>query len=276
MQLAPGAHPYELVLSVVARGDVEIAEDARLLHLDVRPEGARRPLACDAPDRPRRIDASAMHALRSGEVWTERFDVRRICWGRALSALSGGASVAGSYGAARGRAAPPIARASGAEHRSVAFAPFSFAAVPPPHAPDGAVRVSIAPVDAASGARVTFRVAVRASRPVRALVRLDHFRFRVSRPDGSTRTCAMPHAPSAAIPDLFARLSPRGGRALVLDARAYCDDDTFDRAGIYEVTPVLDLDADGAEWGFDAPLGAFEGAPVPVRVRTDAPRRGRS
>lgn len=276
VQLASGASAYELVLSIVARQDVELAEDVRLVHLEVRSEGSRRGLSCDAPDRPRRLDASAMHALRSGEVWTERFDVRRLCWGRALDALVHGATVSGSYGTGRGRSGVVVARAAGADTRTVALAPFSFAAVSLPVAPEGDVRVSMLPADAASGARVTFHVSLRAARAVRALVRVDHVRFRVLRPDGTTRTCSMPHAPAAAIPDLFARLSPRGGRTLVLDARAYCDEDTFDRAGIYEVTPAIELDADGAEWDMDTPLGSFSGAPVPVRIRTDAPHRGRS
>ncbi|MFO0680583.1 MAG: hypothetical protein U0234_00965 [Sandaracinus sp.] len=276
VQLSTGARAYEVELRIVARADVELAEDLRLLHLEVRPEGVRRALTCDAPDRPRRLDPSARRSLRSGEVWTERFDVRRICWGRALDALSRGATVGGSYGLSRGRAAPVVARAAGVDTRSVALSAFTFAAIAPPAPPAGDVRVSMPPADAATGARVSFHVSVRSARAVRALVRLDHFRFRVTRPDGTSRTCSMPHAPSAAIPDLFARLSPRGGRVYALDVGAYCDPDTFDRAGIYEVTPALELDASGEEWGMDTPLGTFLGTPVPVRIRADLPRRGRT
>ena len=37
--------------------------------------------------------------------------------------------------------------------------------------------------------------------------------------------------------------------------------------GIYEVTPMVDLDEDGAAWRLDAVVGHFEGRPVPVRFR---------
>ena len=104
-------------------------------------------------------------------------------------------------------------------------------------------------------------------------MRPDRVAFRVASPDGSTHTCAVPHFDAAPIPDLFARLGTRSGPTLTLDARRYCAPSVFAHAGIYEVTPILTLDADGRAWHLDTPLGSFEGAPSFVRVRADAPER---
>jgi hypothetical protein len=52
-----------------------------------------------------------------------------------------------------------------------------------------------------------------------------------------------------------------------LDAAQYCPDSVFERAGIYEVTPIAELDEDGARWGLNAVVGHFEGRSVPVRLR---------
>jgi hypothetical protein len=128
------------------------------------------------------------------------------------------------------------------------------------------------PSDALLGSRVSLRVSLRSSRPVRAFVRPDQVRFRVVAPDGETRTCAIQRVERAPIPDLFARLGTRTGPSYTLEARAYCGPHAFDAAGIYEVTPLVVLDADGSAWRFDTPLGTFEGTPTPVRVRTGAVR----
>jgi hypothetical protein len=263
---------YQYTVSVVARVDADVVADLRWLHLEVRPAGSRRALSCDSPARPRRVSPDAVRTLSAGETWTETFDVRTICWGRALAALSAGGELGGSLGTTRSHAG---ARAAGSStFRPVRIAFTAAAAVPAPTAPEGDVHVSLASADALSGARITLRVTVRANRAVRAWVRPDRVRFRVLGPDGSVHTCAMSRAPGAPIPDLFARIGTRSGPLLSLDARAYCAPDVFAAAGIYEVTPLLDLDVDGARWRLDTPRGTFEGAPTAVRVRTSTGRRG--
>lgn len=274
-QLFTGGSAHEFRLSISARSEVELTADLRLLHLEVRTAGARRGLACDSPARPRRIDPATVRTLHAGEVWSETFDVRTLCWGRALVALEAGGEVSGSFGTARGRAGVAIARMGETTFRAAPFAALAVPAASTPTPPAGDVRVTLAPADAASGARVSLRVTIRAVRPVRAWVRPDRVRFRVRSPDGTTHTCAMSRSDGAPIPDLFARVSARSGPVLSLDARAYCTARVFAAAGIYEVTPLLDLDVDGRGWHFDTPRGTFEGAPVPVRIRSAIPAGAR-
>jgi hypothetical protein len=262
----PDTMPYQYRVSVVARSEAEIVADLRWLHLDVRTAGSRRSIGCDAPTRPRRLDPSALRTLHAGETWTERFDVRTICWGRALAALSAGGELGGSLGTTRSHTGVRAPGTSSFRPATFAFAP--VAAVPAPAPPTGDVRVSLASADVLSDARLALRVSVRASRAVRAWVRPDRFRFRVRGPDGATHTCALSRGPSAPIPDLFSRVGTRSGPAFSLEARAYCDTDVFAAAGIYEVTPILELDVDGSRWRFDTPQGTFEGTPAVVRVRT--------
>jgi hypothetical protein len=264
--------PHMLRLSVVARTEVELTADVRLLHLEVRAPGARRGLPCDPPVRPRRLDASTVRSMHAGETWDATFDVRNVCWGRALAALEAGAELSGSFGTARGRAGIPIATSGATSTRSVPLAPVMMAALVPPAAPAGDVRISLAPADAVTGARLALRVTIRATRPLRAWARPNRVRFRVVAPDGTARTCAISRGGSAPIADLFARVGTRSGPMFSLEARAYCGAHAFAAAGIYEVTPLLDLDVDGRPWRLDTPLGTFEGVPAPVRIRTgDAP-----
>lgn len=267
-QLFLGTAPHTLRLSVVARTEVELTADVRLLHLEVRAPGARRALACDAPTRPRRVDRSTLQSLHAGQAWDATFDVRTVCWGRALSALEAGAELSGTFGVARGRVGIAIARTANGETRSAPIPSLAIPAVPAVPVPSGDVRISLAPADVATGARLALRVVVRAARAVRAWVRPDRVRFRVVAPDGTTRTCSMSRGDSAAIPDLFARVGTRSGPSFSLDARTYCGARAFAVPGIYEVTPLLDLDVDGSTWRLDTPLGTFEGTPVPVRIRT--------
>lgn len=267
LELDAGA-PRRVRLSLVARDDVEVTADLRLLRLEVRPIGRGRALPCDAPPRPGR-GLPDTRRMRAGEVWTDTFDVRMFCWGRALAALDAGAELGGSLGTARIGGARRSA--GGSRFRAVAL-PFTPvpARAPTSPAPVGDVRVVLSGADAASGAHLSFHVAVRASRPVRAWVRPDRLRFRVRTPSGETHLCAMDRAEGAPIPDLFARVGTRSGPAYSLDARAYCGVDVFAHAGIYEVTPLLDLDVDGSDYRMDTPLGTFEGAAALVRVRAEA------
>jgi hypothetical protein len=209
-----------------------------------------------------------VQSLLAGQAWDATFDVRTVCWGRALSALEAGAELSGTFGLARGRAGIAIARTANGETRSAPIPSLAIPAVPTVPAPSGDVRIALAPADAATAAHLSLRVVVRAARAVRAWVRPDRVRFRVLAPDGTTRTCAISREASAAIPDLFSRVGTRSGPAFSLDARAYCGAHAFAAPGIYEVTPLLDLDVDGSTWRLDTPLGTFEGVPVPVRIRT--------
>jgi hypothetical protein len=264
----PGASAHRWVVSLRATADVDVSADRRLLWLEVRPEGARRALRCEAPVRPRRLDAARVRSLHGGETWAEWLDVRSVCWGAALRALESGASVTAHFGSPRWRTLV-VAHDATSSWREIVQPAVTIPALAPVADPTSPIRVSLAPADAATGRRLPLRVTVRAgTAPVRAWIRPDRFRFRVLAPDGSTHTCSIPRAGGAAIPDLFARLSPSRGAMRALDATQYCGPSVFALEGVYEVTPILELDAGGSQWGMDTPLGVFEGAPTAVRIRS--------
>jgi hypothetical protein len=259
---------HRWVVSLRATDEVEVLADRRLLWLEVRSEGSRRALRCESPVRPRRADPSRSRSLRSGETWAEWLDIRSVCWGAALRAIEGGADVTAHFGSARWRATIVAHDATGA-WRELVQPSTHVAAHTHESAAAGAVRVALADADVASGQRLSLRVSVRAGdHPVRAWVRPDRVRFRVVAPDGASHVCFLPRGGGAPIPDLFARLGTRRGATLALDARQFCGRDVFAYEGVYEVTPILDLDASGEGWGMDTPLGTFEGQPAVVRIRS--------
>jgi hypothetical protein len=263
----PGAPSHRWIVALRASAEVEILADRRLLWLEVLPEGARRPIRCEVPARPRRPDASRLRTLQAGETWGEWFDIRSVCWGAAFRAFETGADVTAHFGSPRWRTIV-VARNAAGSWREVVQASTLFPGYGDPVLPESDVRVSLADVDVGTGARLSFRVSVRASRAVRAWIRPDRFSFRVLAPDGSTHVCSISRGGGAGIPDLFARLSVSRGAQRTLDARQFCGPDVFALEGIYEVTPVLDLDVSGAQWRMDTPLGRFEGAPAVVRIRS--------
>jgi hypothetical protein len=266
LRASASPEPHRYFIGLRALADAQITADRRLFWIEVLPAGARRPIRCESPVRPTRPDAARVRSLRAGESWGEWVDLRTLCWGRALDALDAGATLTPHYGTARSRTMRVAETPSGVT-REIIGASVAFPAVTRPAAPEGPVRVSLAPADGVTGAHLALRVTIRGATPVRAWIRPDRVSFRVVTPEGERVTCSIAHAGGAAIPDLFARLSPTRGSLLSLDASQYCPARTFDADGVYEVTPILELDEDGRAFHMDTPLGRFEGAPAPVRVR---------
>ena len=209
--------------------------------------------------------------MRSGDRFGVALDLRAMCWGRALAAIEAGGEVTVRYSVPRGRRAFAV-RAPGGDARSTltSIEAASAFALPAAEVREVSPVISMGAVDLRSARSATFRVAVRGPEAAtrRAWIRPDRVHFRVVNPRGERIDCELPATGAAAIPDLFARISARRASRLSLDALTYCPEDTFAQAGVYEVTPVLSLDEDGAEWDFDALVGTFEGAAVPVRVRS--------
>ncbi|AKF06428.1 hypothetical protein [Sandaracinus amylolyticus] len=268
-----GDTPFRRVLTIRASAPIELNADRRLLRIEVRPEGARRALTCEHPERPARLDADRVVRLEAGQTWQEWIDLREYCWGRALDALSAGGDVAVTFGPRRARRGDVTLRVLGeppVDHRELGPTTVHLDAMPRALEPDPSARVRVVMSDRDARSITTFSVRVRAREGrARAYVRPDRFSFRVHGPDADVE-CAMPHGGGAVPADLFQRLSARGGPSFTLDARAFCPEGTFDDAGIYEVVPVLELEHDGAQWNLDAPTGTFVGAPAFVRVRRDA------
>jgi hypothetical protein len=95
----------------------------------------------------------------------------------------------------------------------------------------------------------------------------DLFRFRVVTPTGESHECAPERLIVTPIVDFFVRLSSRRGPTFAIEAKRICEP-IFDRSGIYEVTPIVDLVYSGDAVQRDTVTGTFEGTPTPVRIRS--------
>jgi len=130
------------------------------------------------------------------------------------------------------------------------------------------VRLRLSSADVRTAGQLRFHLTVRAGegeRP-RIYLRNDLARFRVRGPLGEVE-CAVPRQPIVPIIDFYQRLGGRRGASVRIDAERYCPEDTFAAAGIYEVTPVVDLPYGGERYGFEAVTGTFEGRMAPIRIR---------
>ncbi len=282
---SPFAYLFEL--RATAGATPEVVADRRLLSFRVHVEGRRRPLTCRHPDAPRRVSQGRVRRLGGDEpsVWRETIDLRMYCWGRALAALSAGARVEVRYGFGRrprrdrwvtrmvtgvGESRSEMAMASSLEGPEFTFSPIEEPASGSADAGDDAVprvSISMSSIDTSRGASVTFRPRLRATGgAVRVYVRDDLFRFAVRGPLGAY-VCAMERTPIAPIIDFFTRLRGRrsaGGRVGV----AFACPDAFMVPGIYEVTPMVDLDYGPGDYDLDDVVtGTFTGEKVLVRIR---------
>lgn len=287
--------PYRYIVTVRASQAAEVVADRRLIELELRPtEGRRRRrVRCRHPRVRRSTRNARTITLEPGETWQEWIDLRTYCWGRRLRVLEDGAEVELRYGWRRPTPRRWVARIPDTSRREwtsrFEVEPFTFAAVPGDEetrrispASDGEegeadqaedpgpapIRVSLSSTTARGASGVRFSVAVRAREGrERVYVRPDSFVFQVSGPTGTFR-CAMPPWGGAPVADLYERISTRHAARERLVAEQLCPEDTFSRAGIYEVTPEVRLPHDGAEWDLDAVSGRFVGPTVPLRVLT--------
>lgn len=255
---------HRLTVTIEAREAIELAADRRFLRVEIRDARNRRS-SCVSSVRPR--PEARARTLAAGERWSEWLDLRELCWGRALAALEGAREVTFHFDAGRARGAW-VVRSGGTTFRALAPVASSFRPPVRPDVPAGAVAISLAPAEGLLGARPTLRVRITggAPRTVRAFVRPEHVRFRVVTPSGGSMECALPPFAGRALPDFFARLAPGRGIAFALDGVSYCG--PFEEPGVYEITPIVTLGDDGAEWRLEAVTGSFVGAPAPLRVRS--------
>lgn len=271
--------PHRYVVTMRSMGSMEVVADRRLLAFEVRPEGGRRAQRCRHPRLPSRVSSERVRTLAPGEVWQEWIDLRMYCWGRALDALETGGEVTARYGFRRPSPTRWVGRVPGSRSREwtggVDVEPFRFPAIASTAeaTPSGEprVRVTLAATSARNGASIRFRVAVRAveERP-RVYVRPDAFAFAVRGPGASDALvrCELVGGGGTPMPDLYRRINERTGWRELLDAGAYCPPDTFEAAGVYEVTPEVSLEHDGEEWHLDAVTGRFTGVAAPLRITT--------
>ncbi|MEC7521903.1 MAG: hypothetical protein VYE22_18610 [Myxococcota bacterium] len=289
LELAPWAsfdgvdRPYRYVVELRPRGTdpVEVVADRRLLSFEVRPNDSRRRYRCRHPQAPRSAPESRVRTLTPGGAedgsWREWIDLRMYCTGRALRALDGGAEVRVRYGWPRRTRRRWVTRAPGSSWRSwtggLEHEPLVFPLMPELgtrrlDTEDGAslVEAELLPGSARTEAGVRLRTALRATEGSHQVyVRPDDWSFRVEGPDGVT-ICRAPRGGGDPPPDLYRRVTTRAAVRHTLEASFFCPRGTFERAGVYEVTPKLRLEHSGEAYGLDALVGRFSGPPAPIRV----------
>jgi len=92
----------------------------------------------------------------------------------------------------------------------------------------------------------------------------DLYRFRIHGPLGDVE-CGPRRTPVNPIIDFYRQLHGRRSVSARVDAQSACPD-AFSVPGVYEVTPVVDLDYGGERYSLDVTTGSFEGPPAVIRV----------
>lgn len=279
------AQPYRYVVSLRADQPIEAVVDRRLLAFEIRPTGSRRRHRCRHPRAPRRATSARRRTLSAGEVWREWIDLRMYCTGAALRALESGAEVRPSYGWRRPTTRLWIARVDGTATREWTGGaqpePFAFPAIERPRetvrsgaaaeAAPSPIELTLSSTTASRQASLYFGVRVSSREgSERIYLRPDYFSFLVRGPDGTPSSCRMAPSGGRPVSDLYRRITRRYGWTERLEARVFCDDHVFDRAGLYEVVPKVRAPHDGAEWRFEAVSGRFVGPTAIVRILDDA------
>ncbi len=283
-------HPYLFILQIGLSiwTTADVVADRRLVQLELRHDGSRRVTRCRAPDAPRAVDASRIRTLSTGgsasdpatePTYQEWIDLRAYCWGRARTELEQGARVTLRYGfAGRGRnrwvVRPPPDEGAPlhvvvGEEVIVAPSPAPTPVAPAHGTPAGLLRLSLAPADVADVKSLVFRVTLEATpgRTARVYPRDDLFSFFVEGPLGSVE-CRVPFQRIVPIIDFYRTLSGRRRATHALDAERYCPEHTFDAAGVYEVSPRVELVYDGEQHELrDVVTGTITGARSAVRIR---------
>lgn len=271
-----------LTLENTGTRPARIVADRRLLELTVRPQdernGSRRArrrygprVHCDHPDKPRRVDDARIRKLVPGETYREWIDLRMYCWGRALPALRRASRIEVAYGYERGRRDRWVARPAdvpGDRTRWIEGTAIELGKAPArTRDPEASIRVEMARRHAYTVDGLLFRVAVMAAEghgSKHLYVRPDQWQFRVAGPGGE-RECGMRRHRRTPIVDFFDRVTRHRERKFTLEAARYCPD-AFQRAGIYDVIPIVELPYKAEGYDLETVTGTFEGVPTPIRI----------
>jgi len=180
--------------------------------------------------------------------------------------------VAAPVGAAIGRIAPA---------RVLDAAPFTLAesvAAPPALPPArGSEPFSVTMPDTLDVGRgneisTVVTIANESDKPISLLFRPEVLRFNVAGPAGSV-ACGSQRVVGSPIRELFSTVGVKGRASASVLLTAICPSDTFDVAGIYRVTPVLDTSgASGRPVGLKTFDGTVSGS-QPLLLRVRSPRR---
>lgn len=182
--------------------------------------------------------------------------------------------VAAPVGAAIGRIAP----AKELEGATFTLADSTPGSSRPPAATSptsGGLVVSVPDtMDVAKGTEISTTVTItnEGDKAAVVLARPEMLRFSVATPAGSV-ACGTTRLVASPIRELYSTVGVKGRTSITVLLTAVCPADTFDEAGIYRVTPVLDTSgASGREVGLKTWDGIAEGR-IPMLLRVRSARR---
>ena len=283
---------------------LRLVTDGRLLTLDVTPDPGddakgdpahthttKRAVTvhCALPSEVRPTnDGERAHVLGPGVTYVEEFDPRFYCFDRQGAAgLVPFATLVAHLGwSGTAPATPPFVAdesLSGGTRSGVKQLTAEPVTVPDTLSsePTGveahplAVRTALR-IDAERGADASVEVTVvnTTSRPVRLMLRPKTLAFEVGSSRGVVR-CAWKGRPGAAIAEVFSTIPPHGQLSTSVLLASVCPDSTFQKAGLYTVTALLDTrGASGSSIGLDTFDGIARAAdPILLRIRQDHVRR---
>ncbi len=254
---------------------------------------------CVLPDDARpQVDEGRDLIVPAKRSWSASFDPLLYCFGaRERAVLVSGATVQARFGwlsSAKATARPsakvpalaapfaaaPVGAAVGrvAAAKILDAAPFTLAdnvsvlpALPP--APGSEAFSVSAPetLDVGRGSEISTVVTIanQTDRPVTLLFRPEMLRFSVAGPAGSV-ACGSQRFIGSPIRELYSTVGVKARASVQVLLTAVCHTDTFDEAGIYRVTPVLDTSgASGRAVGLKTFDGTISGSsPMLLRVRS--------
>jgi hypothetical protein len=289
------AHPglrWELKIENQSQVPVRVADDMRLLSLELKPSGSDKASTCALPSDTLPKDGTAItrKTLKPGESFVRSFDPAFYCFGSAKQALfERAASVTPHFGfhapAETANAAPPfVALPSGSSDLlplkavtgdTVAIEQGHSDTSSESEASDVRGR-DFAPElrmvkGSDAGTERSVVVAVRLSNPTSSSM-VVYFRrallgFEVSG-HGETIRCEPQEESRNPTLRAFTRLSPQSSVTLESRLVELCPRGTFAEPGVYSVRADFETDASGADVGLRAFTGSVRAdAPVLVRVR---------
>ena len=262
-----------------------------------------KPARCILPDDARpATDEGLDLVVPAKRSWSTTFDPLLYCFGaRERSMLVAGATVKAQLGwpapPAKPGAKPPkkpaapaspfvaapvgaaVGKVAPAKVLEAAAVTLTDSAVPALSAsgPSGAGGMAVSMSDALDVARgaeisVTVTATNNGDKPEVLLLRAETLRFEVAGPAGSV-SCDTARRVASPIRELYATLGAKGRASITVLLTAMCPADTFDRAGIYRVTPMLDTTgASGRSVGLKTFDGVVSG-PGPMLLRVRSARR---
>lgn len=264
--------------------------------------GGAAVIRCVLPDDARpQVDEGRELVVPAKRSWSAMFDPLLYCFGaRERAALASGAIVTAHFGwltpAVRAGAKPsgarkapavappfvaaPVGAAVGrvAPAKLLEAAPFTLEdnvvappALPPATSSQAFLVTTPETLDVKRGSEISTVVTIanQTDKPVTLLFRPEMLRFSVAGPAGSV-ACGSQRSVGSPIRELYSTVGVKGRASTQLLLTAICPADTFDEAGIYRVTPVLDTSgASGRTVGLRTFDGMISGSkPMLLRVRS--------